>query len=147
MDERIGHCSAGIGQRLARRTFTKFLFAAAAGAVLAPRSGIAARRRLPPQIVWAATDFEPLVGSRFELADSAMPGDCLWLESVTEVGRPGFGGPSGRAPFSLEFTGRPEGPRDQATYRLRHPVAGEITLLLAPIDRPGDVPRFQAIVG
>ena len=104
-------------------------------------------RRLPPLIVWTAADFEPLIGARFELVDCESPGAGLWLESSTEIGRSGLGGPSGRAPFSLVFAGSPDGPRDQETYRLMHPVAGEMTLLLVPVDRPGRVPRFEAVVG
>ena len=144
MNERRSPSQARLNRILARRTFAKTLLAAAAGAALAPRCGFAGHRRLPPQIVWAANDFEPMVGSRFELLDASPPGGFLRLESVTEIGRSGYGG---RAPFSLEFTGRSAGPRDQATYRLRHPVAGEINLLLVPVDLPGSVPRFQAVVG
>ncbi len=135
-------------QRLiARRAFVRSMVAAGAGVLFVPRRVAAGLRRLPPQIVWTASDFVPFVGARFELVGDGSLGESLRLESVTEIGRPGAGGPSGRTPFSLVFTGRPEGPHDQATYRLRHPLAGEMTLLLAPIDRPGIVPRFEAVVG
>jgi hypothetical protein len=129
-----------------RRTFMASLTAAVPGFLLRPRKAGAWPGRLPPQIVWTAADFEPLVGSRFELIEADADGDCLWLESVTEVGRPGLGGPSGRAPFSLIFKGRPNGCREQASYRLRHPTLGETTLLLVPVDRPGREPLFEAVV-
>lgn len=129
-----------------RRTFLASLTAAVPGFLLWPRKGWARSRRLPPQIVWATSDFEPLVGSRFELMDWGSGGEYLRLESVTEVGRPGFGGASGRAPFSLIFKGRPDGPREQAIYRLRHPNLSETTLLLVPVDRPDHEPRFEAVV-
>jgi hypothetical protein len=98
-------------------------------------------------IVWTAADFEPLVGARFELVDPEHFGAGLWLESATEIGRSGFGGPSGRAPFSLIFRGQADGPDDQAVFRLRHQVAGEMTLLLVPVDRRDPEPRFEAVVG
>lgn len=147
MDERVSPWRARPDRRMARRGFMRSLVAATAGVILMPRRTGARWQRFPPQIVWAASDFEPLVGARFELVGDGPHSEVLWLESVTEVGRPGAGGPSGRTPFSLVFTGRPEGPRDQATYRLRHPAAGETTLLLVPIDRSGNVPRFEAVVG
>jgi hypothetical protein len=97
-----------------RRTVLASLAATITGLLLRPRRAGASSGRLPPQIVWAASDFEPLVGSRFELVDWESGREYLRLESVTEVGRPGLGGPSGRAPFSLIFKGRADGPRDQA---------------------------------
>ena len=104
-------------------------------------------RLLPPTIVWTAADFEPLVGERFELVGRDHRGAGLWLESVTEIGPPGRGGPSGRAPFSLIFRGRPDGPDDQDVYRLRHPAAPDMTLLLVPVGRRGAMILFEAVVG
>ena len=138
---------SGHDQLYERRTFLASLTAAVSGFLLWPRKGWARSRRLPPQIVWAASDFAPLVGSRFELMDWESGGKYLRLESVTEVGRPGLGGPSGRTPFSLIFKGCADGPRNQENYRLRHPTLGETTLLLVPVDRPKREPRFEAVVG
>lgn len=134
-------------QGVGRRAFVASMCAAAAGSVvtaggLSRRSG-----RLPPQVVWTASDFEPLVGTWFEVVDPVHTDGRLRLESVTEIGRPGAGGPSGRAPFSLVFTGRTDGSRDQATCRLRHRTAGDMTLLLVPIGGTATTIRLEAVVG
>ena len=147
MGNSLSFRTATNGGTLGRRSFHSSLAVAAAGIALRPETAVARPRRLPPLLVLTAADFEPLIGARFELLGCGHNGACLWLESATEIGRRGLGGPSGRAPFSLVFTGSPDGPRDQATYRLLHPVAGEVTLLLVPVDRPGKVPRFEAVVG
>jgi hypothetical protein len=143
----LGRRRTGRDQLYERRTFLASLTAALPGFLLRPRRAGASSGRLPPQIVWTAADFEPLIGSRFELLEADRNGGYLRLESVTEVGRPGLGGPSGRTPFSLIFKGRTDGPRNQATYRLRHPTLGETTLLLVPIYHAGRAPRFEAVVG
>ena len=147
MGNRLGLHLPDREQLYERRTFLASLTAAFSAFLLRPRLISAQSRSLPPQIVWAASDFEPLVGSRFELVDWESGGEYLRLESVTEVGRPGFGGPSGRAPFSMIFKGRPDGPRDQETYRLRHPTLGETALLLVPVYHKGRAPRFEAVIG
>jgi hypothetical protein len=147
MGFRLGLPLANRDQLYERRTFLASLTAAVSVFLLRPRPARARRLSLPPQIVWAASDFEPLVGSRFELIDWGSGGEYLRLESVTEIGRPGLGGPSGRAPFSLIFKGHPDGPRDQETYHLRHPTLGETALLLVPVYHAGRAPRFEAVIG
>jgi hypothetical protein len=56
---------------------------------------------------------------------------------VTEIPRE----PGGRAPFSLVFTGGPEPPLPQRTYRVEHERLGAMEIFLVPI-APG---RYEAV--
>ena len=143
VSSRTAASDRGIG----RRGFVSSLVVATAGVALAGGAGGAGAKRLPPQIMWTAADFEPFVGTWFEVVDPAVTDGRLRLETVTQVGRPGAGGPSGRAPFSLLFAGDTDGLCDQATCRLRHRTAGDMTLLLVPVGGSGAISRFEAVVG
>jgi hypothetical protein len=89
-----------------------------------------------------AEDFEPFVDQAFDVeVDGPQSTVELTLGSVGTLGP----SPRGRHPFSLLFRGPDEPSFGQGTYRLRHPVFGEIELLLVPVQPWGEGREYEAI--
>ncbi len=89
-----------------------------------------------------AGDFEPFVDQTFDVEVNGPESTVeLTLGSVSTLGA----SPRGRHPFSLLFRG-PDAPWfGQGTYRLRHPVFGEIELMLVPVQPWGAGREYEAI--
>ena len=88
-----------------------------------------------------AGDFEPLIGTPFEVAVGELPPLAIRLTEVARL--PGH--PDRRAPFAIRFEG-PESPvLAHVTHHLRHPELGELELFLGPVVSAGPGIRYEAL--
>lgn len=93
--------------------------------------------------VTAAT-FRPHLGEVFEMAVDPSTVIGATLMDVQEAGW-AFSPADRRTPFSLYF--RTDGPLvlPQRTYRLHHPVLGELEIFLVPSARTADGVLYEAV--
>lgn len=96
--------------------------------------------------------FSPHVGEPFQLEIEAGQEVELVLREVKSLGsppRPGeepkTKGRLSREPFSLLFHGPKDPSFPQRTYRIRHPVMGEIHVFLVPVGPDEDGLCYEAI--
>jgi hypothetical protein len=91
-------------------------------------------------------DFAPHLESLFTLhvVGQALP---LRLASVTGLTYPSprFAQEGRRQPFSLHWRGPISPWTRQGTYRLEHPVLGEMELFIVPLGPDGDGMQYEAI--
>ena len=80
-----------------------------------------------------ASDFEPAVGSVFEVLLGEAPRLELVLDEVSPLPKRA----DGRQPFALSFSGPARPVLAQVTHRVSHPELGEFELFLGPVWMPG----------
>lgn len=91
------------------------------------------------------TDFDPLVGSTFQLRLNAAENLPLVLTQV-RVASQTPAAPQRRG-FSLIFGSALPGHVPQHTYALEHPVLGALDLFIVPIGPNADGMQYQAVFG
>lgn len=91
-------------------------------------------------------DFEPQVGTTFEVVAPDGAPAVLELVDATESAAAGGRGPSGeeRKQFSLVFRGPVDRPLGQGTRELRHDELGELVIFLVPIQPDAEGLRYEA---
>jgi Domain of unknown function (DUF6916) len=88
-----------------------------------------------------AADFEPAVGTVFEIVDGdADPVKLRLSEVVLLSERPGH-----RRPFSLRFHGPLSPAREQITHHILDAEMGEFELFLGPIAADGEHITYEAV--
>lgn len=87
------------------------------------------------------SDFEPLVGTQFEIRGGGGAPVALRLSTVRNLGaapRPG-------GAFALTFAGPAAPLLPQATYSMTSEALGSIDIFIVPIGRDGDGVLYEAI--
>ncbi|PLP58283.1 hypothetical protein CYK37_15345 [Mesorhizobium loti] len=87
-----------------------------------------------------AADFEPHIGTDFDVAEIPAP-LALQLLEVRQLGTALRGGGA----FALTFRGPLAEPLQQATYPLVHPRLGRLDVFIVPIARQNDGMRYEAV--
>jgi len=95
--------------------------------------------------VLAFADFEPLVGTTFELESAGEPRLELVLVSATRLATAGRHASDDGRPFSLLFRGPVERPLNQGTHELIHHGMGPLGIFLVPMQPDEDGPIYEAV--
>jgi len=92
---------------------------------------------------FARASWVPLVGSQFQVGRQS-----LRLVAVRDLGSLRYGDRrlAGKEHFALDFTGAPDAPLASSLHTMEHPQLGRFQMFLSPVDRPGSVLTYEAIV-
>jgi hypothetical protein len=89
--------------------------------------------------------FAEHVGDGFQLQMTGAELVSLSLTQAKPLGNEAGNSASGRAPFSLEFSGPATPVFPQATYRFHHATIGEFDMFIVPLGPADGGMRYEAI--
>ena len=92
---------------------------------------------------FARASWTPLVGSNLQVGRTS-----LRLVAVRDLGSLRYGDRllTGEEHFALDFAGTPDAPLASSLHAIEHPQLGRVQMFLSPVDRPGSVLTYEAIV-